>query len=449
MKNKDIRSYDLNNESINSMVLPSDRIMGVSDLIWLWLGMTAQMGIFLLGASFTGRISYLQAMLAMIVGNIIISVVLVLNGDVGTKYGLKFSAYLAAPFGTHGKKIPTLMRALTGIFWFGIQTYYGALAIDVATKYLTGYSNWLLWYILFAIIQIAITAGGIDSIRYIENIAGPALALLSIWLIYTLVKGHSFGEFLYTELKDRLNFWTVVTTCLSYWVTVAVNISDFTRHVKVENPDGNLIQRNKVSILGQLPGITIGMILFISVGMIGKFYSGHGNPVDMISSTLGGYFMLLGLLIILLAQLSTNVAANLYAPGNILSDIFQEKLNFSKSVIIAGIIGTLTFPWLLLNYFLTYLPLIGAFLSPLPGIMMVDYYLIRRTKLDMRDFREDTGKYQYSKGFNPAALITYLIAGVVGIIFLEYSWLFSLPTASILYYLLMKNWIIKRYPESI
>ncbi len=372
-----------------------------------------------------------------------------LNGDVGTKYGLKFSAYLAAPFGTHGKKIPTLMRALTGIFWFGIQTYYGALAIDVATKYLTGYSNWLLWYILFAIIQIAITAGGIDSIRYIENIAGPALALLSIWLIYTLVKGHSFGEFLYTELKDRLNFWTVVTTCLSYWVTVAVNISDFTRHVKVENPDGNLIQRNKVSILGQLPGITIGMILFISVGMIGKFYSGHGNPVDMISSTLGGYFMLLGLLIILLAQLSTNVAANLYAPGNILSDIFQEKLNFSKSVIIAGIIGTLTFPWLLLNYFLTYLPLIGAFLSPLPGIMMVDYYLIRRTKLDMRDFREDTGKYQYSKGFNPAALITYLIAGVVGIIFLEYSWLFSLPTASILYYLLMKNWIIKRYPESI
>ena len=195
-------------------------------MIWLWVGMTAQMGIFLLGASFSGRISYFQAMFAMLLGNLIISIVLVLNGDVGTKYGLKFSAYLQAPFGSQGKKIPTLMRALTGIFWFGIQTYYGALAIDIATKYLTGYSNWLLWYILFAILQIGLTAGGIDSIKYIENISGPALALLSIWLIYLLVKGNSFGEFLNPELTNRLNFWTVVTACLSYWVTVAVNISD-------------------------------------------------------------------------------------------------------------------------------------------------------------------------------------------------------------------------------
>ena len=218
--------------------------------------------------------------------------------------------------------------------------------------------------------------------------------------------------------------------------------------MKVANPDGNLFQRNKVSILGQLPGITIGMVLFISVGMIGKFYSGYGNPVDMISNTLGGNFMLLGLFIILLAQLSTNVAANLYAPGNILSDLFPKKLNFAKSVIIAGVIGSLTFPWILLEYFLTYLPLIGAFLSPLPGIMMVDYYLIRKTKLDMKNFKEDTGKYYYSKGFNPAAMIAYLIAGIVGIIFLKYSWLFSLPTASILYYLLMKNWVVKKYPES-
>lgn len=427
----------------NSLVNPEDRIMGVVDLVWLWLGMTAQMGIFLLGASFLGRIPYIHALLAMIIGNLIISAILVLNGDVGIKYGINFSLYLKAPFGERGRKIPSVMRALTGIFWFGIQTFYGAQAIDIAVKYLSGYSNWALWYILFGIIQILITAGGISWIKYLENIAAPALVLLSIWLIYTLVGKQPFGEFLNAELNDRLNFWAVVTANLSYWVTVAVNISDFTRYVKVEDPNGGFFKRNKVSIIGQLPGITIGMLLFVSVGMIGKYYTGYGNPVDMISSTLGGYFMLAGLLIIVLAQLSTNVAANLYAPGNILSDIFKEKFNFSKAVIISGIVGMCTMPWFLLDHFLTYLPLVGAFLSPLPGIMIIDYYIIRKMELDIENFKYETGKYDYIKGFNPAALISYLVAGIIGIVFLKYSWLVSLPTASLSYLFLMKGWVLK------
>ena len=208
-----------------------------------WL--TAQMGVFLLGASLTGRISYNPAMLAVLVSNVITTVILVLNGDVGTKYGLNFSKYLKAPFGEKGRKIPTLMRALTGIFWFGIQTYYGALAIDVSVKFLTGYSNWFLWYIVFASTQIIITAGGMGSIKFIENIAGPALALLSFWLIYVLVSDNPFGEFINMELTDRLSFWSVVTVNLSYWVTVAVNISDFTRYSKVGNPNGGFLERNK------------------------------------------------------------------------------------------------------------------------------------------------------------------------------------------------------------
>lgn len=432
---------------LNTMVPPSERTMGVGDLIWLWLGMTAQMGIFLLGASFAERISFTHAMLAMVIGNLIIAVVLILNGDVGTKYGLKFSTYLTAPFGRLGKMIPGLMRALTGVFWFGIQTYYGALAIDISIEFLTGYSNWILWYILFAIVQVIITIGGISAIKWLENSAAPLLIVLSVWLIYKLVQGHSFGEFLYAELTDRLNFWSVVTANLSYWITVAVNISDFTRHVKVDHPEGGLLQRNKTNILGQLPGITIGMLLFISVGMIGKFYSGYGNPVEMVSHTLGGYYMFIGLGIILLAQLSTNVAANLYAPGNILSDLFKN-IDYGKAIIISGVAGALTFPWLLLDHFLVYLPIIGAFLSPLPGILIVDYFFIRKTKIDVQHFKTDTGKYEYSKGFNPAAMITYVIAGVLGIIFLDYSWLVSLPVAVIIYYILMTKWVLPKYPES-
>lgn len=424
-------------------VKPEERVLGTGDFIWLWFGMTAQMGVFLLGASFVGRISYVQAMLAILLANLVVAGVLVLNGDVGVKYGLKFSVYLQAPFGYLGSHIPTFMRSLTGIFWFGIQTYYGALAIDVATEYLWGYSNWFLWYIVFAVMQIAITAGGITWIKYLENAAAPALGLLSVWLIYILLTKNSFNDILTAKLTNPMHFWAVVTANLSYWVTVAVNISDFTRYTKVENPMDSFAKRNKISMIGQIPGITIGMIIFVSVGMIGGFYTGYGNPIDIISHTIGGNFMLLGLIIILLAQLSTNVAANLYAPGHILSNMFS-KLNYSKAVIIAGTIGMFSFPWLLLEHFLTYLPLVGAFLSPLPGIMIVDYYFIRKTELNLEDFDRASGKFEYSKGFNPAALIAYVISGVVGIIFLEYSWLFSLPVASISYYLLMKLWIEKK-----
>jgi len=370
-----------------------------------------------------------------------------LNGDVGIKYGLKFSIYLRAPFGYKGSYLPTLMRAMTGILWFGIQTYYGALAIDVATEYLWGYSNWFLWYISFAVIQIAITAGGISWIKYLENSAAPALGLLSVWLIYVLVSQNDFGSFLVARLENQMHFWAVVTANLSYWVTVAINISDFTRYVKTDNQTGSFFERNRVSIIGQIPGITFGMMIFVSVGMIGGFFTGYGNPVDIISSTLGGNFMLVGLMIILLAQLSTNVAANLYAPGHIISSLFV-KVNFAKAVIISGIIGMFSMPWLLLEHFLTYLPLIGAFLSPLPGIMIIDYYLIRKARLNLEYFDRNEKFFEYNKGFNPAAMIAYIISGSIGLVFLEYSWLFSLPTASVVYYILMRYWVMDKYPES-
>ena len=377
-----------------------DRVLGIGDLIWLWFGMTAQMGVFLLGASFAGRVTFLQAIMAILLGNAIVSVILILNGDVGTKYGLKFSTYLRAPFGYLGVNIPTFMRALTGVFWFGIQTYYGAIAIDVAVKYLTGYSNWFLWYVCFSIVQIWITAGGIKWIKYIENIAAPALGLLSVWLIYVLVRVNSFSDFVFAEITNPMPFWVIVTANLSYWVTVAVNISDFTRHVKIEDPKGGFFKRNKSSIIGQIPGITIGMIIFVSVGMIGGFFTGYGNPIEIISATIGGGSMLIGLFIILLAQLSTNVAANLYAPGNIITNMFNNKISFSKAIIISGVIGMFTCPWLLLDHFLTYLPLIGAFLAPLPGIMIIDYYVIRKCKLKFEYFNRENGNFEYAKGFN-------------------------------------------------
>jgi NCS1 family nucleobase:cation symporter-1 len=189
------------------------------------------------------------------------------------------------------------------------------------------------------------------------------------------------------------------------------------------------------------------MVIFSSVGIIGAMTTGYGNPVQSIYIALpSSFFIVVGLVIVILAQLSTNIAANLFASGYILNNIGSPNISFSTGIIIAGILGMLTFPWLLIKFFLMYLPTLGAFLAPVSGIMISDYYFIRKRRLSILDLYTQ-GEFYYFKGFNPAAYITYMICLVIGLLFLKYSWLLSLPISIISYYLLMKYWILHKYPQ--
>lgn len=426
-----------------------ERIMGWKDLIWLWLGMAAQMGIFLLGASFVGGLTFIEAVIAILIGSLGSVVVLVLMSDLGIEHGLNFPSFIRAPFGYIGSYIPMIFRAIAAICWFGIQTYYGAVAIDFIIIRFTGYSNIPLWFFIFGAIQIFITAKGIKGIRIAENIAAPALLVLCLWIIYILISKNSINTIISFPITKKISFWSAVTASLSYWSTVSINISDFTRFVKIESITKNFFLRNFNSIIGQFIGIPLGMVIFSSVGMIGAMITGYGNPVQAIAVTLphNAFFIIIGLVIVILAQLSTNIAANLFAPGYILSFIGSPKIDFSKGVIIAGILGMLTFPWILIEFFLMYLPIIGAFLAPISGIMLADYYIIRRRCISISDLYDPTGQFKYLKGFNPAAIVAYGISVAIGLVNLKYSWLYAFPISVVSYFLLMKLWVLARFPQ--
>lgn len=429
--------------------LPSQRVIGWSDFIWLWFGMVAQMGVFLLGASFAGRLSLPDALAAIALGNLVVGVVSVLNGDIGIEHGVTYAVYLRAPYGIRGAWLPALLRAGVAVCWFAIQTYFGATAIDLSVRFLTGYSNWPLWYWSFGGLQILITTRGIRGIRTLENLAAPALLLLSAWVVYLLGSQRGWGAVGSFPITTPIPFWAAVTANLSYWITVADNIPDFTRFVRTTPGARGFFHRNRHSLLGQLPGLTVGMMLFASVGYLGKVFTGHGNPVEAIGAALGGGMVLVGLAIILLAQLSTNVAANLYAPGYVLSSVFAPRMSFVRGVFIGGTIGLVAvMPWRLVGAFLVYLPLVGAALSPVAGVMMADYYFIRRRLLNVPALFNRGGPYFYARGFNPAALLAHGIASVLGVIFLRYSWLVSVPTAIVLYVVLMRLWALRVYPAA-
>lgn len=434
-------------------ILPTQqaqRVIGWTDFVWLWFGMVAQMGVFLLGASFAGRLSLLDALAAIALGNLVVGLVSVLNGDIGIEHGVTYAVYLRAPYGIKGAWAPSLLRAGVAVCWFAIQTYFGAIAIDLSVRMLTGYSNWPLWYWSFGTLQILITMRGIGSIKRLENLAAPALLVLSAWVVYLLGSQRGWGAIGSLPISSPIPFWVAVTANLSYWITVADNIPDFTRFVKTTPGSAGFISRNRHSLLGQLPGLTFGMMLFATVGYLGKVFTGHGNPVEAIGAALGGAMVLVGLVIILLAQLSTNVAANLYAPGYVLSSLLAPRVSFSRGVLIGGAIGLVAvMPWRLVDAFLTYLPSVGAALSPVAGVMFADYYLIRRRRLDVPALFQSDGPYAYRGGFNPAAYLAHGAASVLGVVFLQYSWLVSVPAAIVLYVALMRLWILRVHPASL
>ena len=413
----------------------------------IWFTMTAQMGIFKLGASLAGVMPTEEALLAILIGNLAILFVLVPIGDIGIEHGLNFAGYLRVPFGVYGSYFPLGLRGLVGVAWFGIQTYFGATAIEkVSTQYFD-FSGLYIWYVAFGLLQIAIVAAGFGTIKKVVNFAAPALALLSGWLLYVMFSEGSIDRFLSHKAEGQQSFIVAVVSNLSFWSTVAINLPDFTRHVLGERTKG-FFSRNRHNWVAQLIGLPLGMLFFTIVGMAGFVFTGESNPVLAISALVGGALLLLALGVVVLAQLSTNTTANLYAAAYAANAIGPPKISYRIGAIITGILGLLTFPWVLLDFFLTYLPAVGAALAPVAGIMICDYYLIRKRRINVPEIFKPDGQYAYWRRINPASYIAWLLGALAGVIWLDYSFILALPISFILYYLLMRFWILDRYRQA-
>ncbi|MGI5836557.1 MAG: NCS1 family transporter [Chloroflexota bacterium] len=425
-----------------------ERNIGLPSFAALWLTMGAQMGVFTLGASLAQALSPPLALLVILIANLAMVAILVLIGDIGIEHGINFAGYLRAPFGIMGSYLPLALRGLSAIAWFGIQTYFGATAIEVVSSQFLGISAFPVWYVAFGILQIAIVAAGIEVIRNVVNAAAPALVVLSVWLLFIMFSQASIQQFWEYPATDPQPLVVGIVASLSYWSTVAINVPDFTRFVKAE-PSRQFFTRNRVSFIAQLIGMPTGMLFFTLVGMAGFVFTGEFNPVLAIAALIGGAFLLLALGVVILAQLTTNITANIYASAYAASAIGSPRISYSRGAVITGLMGLfLTFPWVLLDLFLTFLPVVGAALAPTAGVMLSDYYLIRRRRIDVPQIFDPEGQYRYWKGINPASYIAWGAGAIAGITLLDYSFLVALPVALVLYYLLMRFWILKRYRQS-
>ena len=407
------------------------RTWGTYDFAALWIGLSIVTTTYTLASGLIAAgMTWWQGLLTVSLGNLIVLVPLLLNSHPGTKYGIPFPVLVRSSFGVRGANVAAMARALVACGWFGIQTWIGALAVDALMTALS--PSWadfsLHQAVAFAfmwLIQLAIILRGIDGIRHLQSLAAPLLiggsAALLIW---GFSAGGGIGNVFSASselVTDDGSFWTLfgpgLAANVGYWITLSLNIPDFTRFARS--------QRSQV--LGQSIAMPLTMTGFSFVGIVvtAATIVVYGEPIwDPVALTvrlLDGLTVLIvvAMIVIIIAQISTNMAANVVSPSNDFSNLSPRVISFRMGGIITAVIGIVSFPWLLYEdvgaYIFTWLVGYGSLLAAFGAVMIVDYWLIRRTRLDLVELYRPEGIYRFTGGYNLRALAAVAI-GVIPVI---------------------------------
>lgn len=413
------------------------RIMGRTSYLLAWMGGCVSIGTFTMGSSLVGTLNLLQTTLAIAIGCFVIGVALAINGAAGYKYGIPFMVQARSAFGFAGTRFPGFVRAVPAIVWYGFQSWIGAGALNAVSATLFGYDNLVLFFILFQFVQIGLSVLGFQGIKWLENIGAVFILAALVYMFFSVI--NRYGAEITTNLVDvqgtwGLPFWGATMLFLGIYSTMMLNVSDYSREHHHGSSPGLLIA---------LYSLAIGPVTLF-MGLIGLMVSGATgvlDPIQVFANAVDNKpLLIVTLLFIAFAQVTTNILNNVVPPTYVLMDVF--KLPFKLSTVIVGLAAFGTFPWLLVReesaaglqlFVQTY----SAFLGPIFAVMVVDYYILRRRTLDVAKLYDETGPY---RGVNWGAVIASLVGAVVALTFSAVSWYASLLPAGVVYWVLMTYW---------
>lgn len=453
--NLDGRSRN-SNTLISEDILPitsKRRSLGGLGFANIWIGMAIVISVFSFGASGIEGMSIFGVASATLVANVIIAIVGSLTGDIGVEHGLSFATYLRAPFGIVGVHFPAVARGIVASCWFGINTYIGSTAINYFTIALFGIDNWFMWFLIFAAVQIVNTMLGIKAIDKFASFAAPCIILITCWMFYkvnNIAAINNISILGYVPSQPTANCW-LITMCANtgMWAALAADIPNMTRSLKAPVNEKNWFKRNRNNWIPQFATLPIIETFIAVIGAISYLTTGNWNPVEVIQAQAKGVTLLVLLVMVILAQWSTNTAANLVPPAMCFTNAFAKwNLPYKIAVLIAGLIGVCVMPWKILDQLYTYLGYFGSFLSALAGIMICDYYIIRKRRLNVQDLYKRDGQYRYHGGFNVCGIVAWILGTVAANVGSDYGYLFGLPTGFVVYLVLMKTWYLKKFPQA-
>ncbi len=550
--NEDVSNSDLYSKDL-APVPPEERTWSMWSLASLWVGMAVCIPTYMLASlMILGGLTWLESLLIIGLGNLIITIPMVLNGHAGVKYGIPFPVIGRSSFGIFGIHLPSIVRALVACGWFGIQTWIGGLAIYAIYNALTGSvgveglsTGKFIGFGIFWLINMYFIWKGTESIRFLEQYAAPILIFMGLALIgwgamnaggmanvlsksqnlaspylekQTNGKGYQLnlnpavdenGHIKADEFKFTINgnegawfplkgavipvaeeyannlavqlrkktangfvlskvatinppnsnqpkFWKYIlflTAMVGFWATMSLSIADITRYAATQ----------KAQIAGQFIGLPGTMMLFSFVGifvtaaafiifddiLLGQ--DAPWDPVSLLAKFDNPMVVIISQIFMIIATLSTNIAANVIAPANAFSNLKPKAISFRTGGIITGIFGIIICPWWLMNKIIPLLLMVSGLLGPVLGVMLADYFLIRKTEVDLEELYKEHGIFRYNNGFNTAAIIALFVGVAVALIgyivpalevLYTLSWFIGFGVSFVLYYVLMP----KGYP---
>jgi len=478
MENSQQFDASLTNKDL-APVAQEDRKWGTANYAALWISMSLCIPTYMLASSLIeGGMNWWQSILTIFIGNSVVLIPMILNGHAGAKYGIPFPVFVRASFGTKGANIPAMLRAIVACGWFGIQTWIGGASLynllrawnpslaEIDNSSLFPQALPMLCFFAFWLLNMFIVYKGVDSIKkllvfkaFFLPLAALVLLIWAIWAAKGLGPILSQPSKFHNSSEFFTYFFPALTGMVGFWATLSLNIPDFTRYATSQ----------KAQVRGQIISLPPAMTFFAFVGVIVTSSTAiiYGHTEWDIVKVAGKFdskiVVSIAMIGIIISTLATNIAANIVSPANDFSNLAPQKINFKLGGYITGIIGVLIFPWKLIadpnGYIFTWLIAYSSLLGPVGGIMIADYYFIRRKNLIAADLYRHNGVYGYTNGFNPIAIIA-LILGILPNVpgFLiqikvldastfpewinhlyNYAWFVGFGVSAVIYYLLMKN----------
>ncbi|MEX1169672.1 MAG: NCS1 family nucleobase:cation symporter-1 [Chloroflexota bacterium] len=406
----------------------------------LWVGMSINIPSWLLASGLVALgMAWYQAIITIGLANVIVLIPMLLISHAGTKYGIPYPVFARASFGVFGANLPALIRAGVACGWFGIQTWIGGTAIFAVVAALLGEGSWwttaselqigfgaaqpwTVWlsFAIFWALNIFVILRGMDAVRRFENWAAPFLIVVFVGLLLFMV-GQAGGLGPIIDEPGTLGwgpgFWAIFPLSLmgmiAFWSTLSLNMPDFTRFGRSQREQA----------YGQALGLPTTMTLFPLIGVLTTsatvvvYGEAIWDPVVLASRLDNPLLLFVAMLTLAIATLSTNIAANVVSPSYDFSNVWPSRISFRTGGLITGVIGILIQPWNLLSdpgsYIFTWLGTYGGATGAIAGVLIADYWLIRRTSLHLADLYKAKGIYAYARGWNWKAVVALL----VGIVF--------------------------------
>ncbi len=435
----------------------------------LWVSMAHCIPTYMLASGLIGTgMNWWQALLTILVGNTIVLIPILANSHPGTKYGIPFPVFARASYGVFGANVPAIMRALVACGWFGIQAWIGGEALQaflraifpawpeaLGTVRFDGHlpTEWVS-FALFWALNILIVFRGMNLLRIVENWAAPyVLVMTAALVIWAIREAHGVGAIVRDTGKfhDAASFWKVfvpsVTAMIGFWATLSLNMPDFTRFGKSQREQA----------VGQLVALPTTMTIFAAMGVVITSASAEiygkaiWDPVELVGRFESRPIVAIAMFTVMIATLSVNIAANVVSPANDFANVAPQKISFRLGGLMTGLIGFVMMPWKLLadpnQYIFRWLLGYSGGLGSIAGVLICDYWFIRRTKIDVVDLYRRQGRYRYGKsGVNLAAIVATAVGCLlawVGLfvddlrILFDYAWFVGGFSSAAIYALFM------------